>query len=297
MGINFSTKAIQPLINYKLGTFLIINKNINININKYENEIHSRSLINNEALLYNGLIQCLVNIGPLKDIFLNRINLYNKKINNEKKLVTMLFYKLMEYMWNSNNNNDDDKDYSFIFLIEIQTLSKKIGIFNDIDLLIGFILLSIHYEQQLNYRYNLKIYYSFYEFENNLNLFNNSFINDIFFFELDLEDKSKCKYKEFSSTHYMLSYNDNNLMELKEQNINIKTLFYLKTKIVCNKCNNGKATKLIFKSLPKILIISIQSTTIDNLKFTYNIEINLKKFCLNNKDNVNYKLISMIKLI
>ena len=85
MGINFSTKAIQPLINYKLGTFLIINKNINININKYENEIHSRSLINNEALLYNGLIQCLVNIGPLKDIFLNRINLYNKKINNEKK--------------------------------------------------------------------------------------------------------------------------------------------------------------------------------------------------------------------
>ena len=41
----------------------------------------------------------------------------------------------MEYMWNSNNKNDDDKDHSFLFLTEIQRLSKKIGIFNDVHLL------------------------------------------------------------------------------------------------------------------------------------------------------------------
>ena len=300
MGIDFTKKTKQHLINNKLeeiGSFLILNENINITI--YKNEIYSRSLMNNDAPFYNGIIQCLVNIRPLKDIFLNRNNLYNKKIIHEKKIVTMLFYKLMNYMWNSNNNNDD-KDHSFIFLTEIQTLSKKIGIFNDIHLLIEYILLSINYEQQLNYNNNLKIDYKFNEIEKSFNKYKNSFINDIFFFELESEDKCKCKNNCNSTTQYILSYNDEILKELEEQNINIETLFNLRIKIICDKCKKYLKGRIKFKSQPKILIISIETKKRKeeyNITFNYNMELNLKKNFVNNKVNINYKLICMMKCL
>ena len=189
-------------------------------------------------------------------------------------------------------------------MTEIQTLSKKTGIFYDINLLIGYILLSIHYEQQFNYSNNLKIDYQFNDIVKvkDLNKNKYSFINDIFFFELDSEEKCKCK-SNFSSTHYMISYNNDNLKELKGQNVNIEILFDRKIKIVCDKCKKCKETKLIFKSKPKILIISFQIKKNEeekqqfNITFNYNIGLNLKKYCLNNKDNTNYKLICMMKCL
>ena len=157
----------------------------------------------------------------------------------------------------------------------------------------------------MNYNNNLKINYKLNEIEKSYKIFKNSFINDIFFFELDSEEKCNCNGKVgFSSLNYMLSYNDDNLKGLKGQNINVESLFNMKRKIECDKCNRAKKTKILFKSQPKILIISFQLTKkneeeINKIKFNYNMELNLKKYCLNNKDkdNVNYKLISMMKFL
>ena len=99
----------------------------------------------------------------------------------------------------------------------------------------------------------------------------------------------------------MLFYNDDNLKELEGQKINIETLFDMKIHIVCDKCKKAKKTKILFKSQPKILIISIQINKKEeekqqyNIKFNYDMELNLNKNLLNNKDNARYKLISMMK--
>ena len=136
IGIDFTKKAKQHLINNELeikGSFILLNENINI----YKSEMHSRNLTSNNAKFYNGIIQCLVNIREFKAIFSNRNYLINNDIIHNNKIITIHFYKLMEYMWN--NNNNDNKDYSFSFLTEIQTLSQNFAIFEDIHSLIKYI--------------------------------------------------------------------------------------------------------------------------------------------------------------
>ena len=109
----------------------------------------------------------------------------------------------------------------------------------------------------------------------------------------------------------MLYYSYDNLKGLKEQTINIETLFNMKRKIVCDNCKKSKKTKIIFKTLPQILIIANQikkqekeeeegkenAENCIKVQFNYNMELNLKKYCLNNNNDANYKLISMIKFL
>ena len=87
MKIDLTKKEKQNLINSKfekIGKFICLNENINVKI--INPVIHSRILENIEdSYFFNRVIQCLVNIGPLKELFLNRNNLYDKKIIQEKK--------------------------------------------------------------------------------------------------------------------------------------------------------------------------------------------------------------------
>ena len=58
----------------------------------------------------------------------------------------------------------------------------------------------------------------------------------------------------------------------------------------------SKKTKILFKLLPKILIIYIKPKIENNITFNYNIDIELKKNLLENKDNASFELISMIRI-
>ena len=95
----------------------------------------------------------------------------------------------------------------------------------------------------------------------------------------------------------MLSFDDDKIYnELQNQVINIETLLYRSIiKVKCNKCKQYKKTKVLFKSLPKIIIYFHQKKN-NNIKFIYNLEIDLKKYCVSNKDNERFELISMINL-
>ena len=300
MKIDFTKKEKQNLMgrknNKKIGKFICLNENINVKI--FNPVIHSRSLESSEGTFYfNGVIQCLVNIGPLKELFLNIYELNDKKIIQEKKIITMNFYKLMNYMWNYNQLNNNDEGQSIIFLTEIQTLSQDLTLFNNIKLLIEFILLSMHYEQKLNDNIDLKIDYKIDEIKKDFYKFKNSFINDLFFFELGSADNCLCN-NNFISTHYMLSFDDDKLYkQLINQTINIETLLsHPNIKLPCKFCNKFKKTKITFKSFPKILIIYFQQKKDNNIKFKYKMEIDLKKYSLNYKDNARFELISMIKI-
>ena len=70
-------------------------------------------------ILFYAVIQCLANIGFLKDIFLNREILFNKKIIKGYKKITNLFYRIIQYMWYSKNNLDEEKGKYMTLLYEI----------------------------------------------------------------------------------------------------------------------------------------------------------------------------------
>ena len=106
----------------------------------------------------------------------------------------------MQYMWyweqiKKNDGNDDNEGQNLNFILEIITLSKINLSGNDmiikIKSFIEAILLQIHYENQLVYENNNLVYDinemkdKFYE--------KNSFIKDIFFFELLSDSKCTCK--------------------------------------------------------------------------------------------------------
>ena len=133
MGIDFSKKGKQDLIDIgmeQIGLFYKENEIIDgIDYPKY-----SRPLDENETYYYNDVIQCLVNIDQLKNLFLNRKKLFNKNIVKENKKVTFSFYKLMQYMWyreqlikeNKENEDNADKDQSFTFILDMNEILRFI---------------------------------------------------------------------------------------------------------------------------------------------------------------------------
>ena len=158
MGVDISRKGMQDLIDVNfetIGKFYKDNETIdNIINNKY-----SRHLEDNNVYYYNDIIQCLVNMAPFKNIFLNRKELVKTKIVQEYKKVTFIFYKLMQYMWYRENEEENNA-----FIIVIQSLFNNnddiIKFNNDINEIIKSIksfiesiLLSMHYEYKLTYEY------------------------------------------------------------------------------------------------------------------------------------------------
>ena len=293
MGIDLSKKGRQKLIDIdikKIGEFI----NFNNGIEKIDYVQYSRPLERNEILIYNNTIQCLVNIGPFKDLFLNRNQLYKEKMIQENKKITNNFYKLMQYMWHwSYKDNNKNEDQNLNFMIELSTLyndKNNNNIFNnnivdDIKLLIEFILLSMHCESILDNNINYNIDELKKEFYNN----GNSFIKDIFFFELICDSKCQCK-QYFNSTNYLLHLD----IEPNSNNLTIENILKdSKMLLTCSICKSTFSSKIQFNSCPKLLIIIIK-------EHIYNINFNYQKLIIIKDKNIGdnyYKLICLIKNI
>ena len=303
MGVFLSKKEKQDLIKIKNNEFEKIGLFYDLKKNRQKVQINtnSRNLENiMDSYYYNGVIQCLVNIEPFKNIFLNREILMDKMKNLKNKTVIFHFFKLMQYMWNINiNNNDNDyednnnnSNQSTIFLIEI----KKIAFSNDqsllknIDLLIEFLILSMNLEYALINDNSISINYNIEYLK--LICFSNkpSFIRELFFFQL----QSTCCKK--SNLAYLLSFNNEDLYkEFKNNKIKIESILTSgKTNITCKKCFKTNTSKIHFISFPKLLIIVIKST--ENKKnCVLNFEAIEKMKIKNINQNIQeYELISMI---
>ena len=301
MGIDLSKSQsqsdlkLQKLLNFDLEEICTV---LNININIKNSIIScSKPLKKIEySFFYNGVIQCLVNINQLKDLFLNRIKFKNTKITGT---VSINFYKLMQYMWifKDNKKNKDeilpiDND---VFLYVIFKLTKNDNnIFKDIKRLIEFILLSMHYENNLNNNIpnEQKMNYEINNLKKMSKEKNNSFIKKIFSFELEPEKKC-CENIINNKTEYFLYLSSKELECFKKPAINIESILPLKKTHICKAYKKEKNITLKFKYLPEILII-IFSTELDyDIKFSYKEKITLKKISINNNDG-NYELISFI---
>ena len=292
----FKPQEFQELINLDLeviGKFL--NKEIK-NINN--NTDYSKPLPKvEESFYYNGVIQSLVNIDQLKRLFLNRAKLLKKIRKNHK--MSMNFYKLMQYMWifkeNKNNKEEILSINSYIFLSDILELSKNVDIFKDIKQLIEFILLSMHCEQKLNQNIQEKDEQNInYEIDNLKEMsteIKNSFIKELFFFELELDNK--CCDNNSIMDCYLLYFSSKELETIQNQSINIDSIIPLKKYFKCKNCKKEINSKYKFKSLPQILIIVFPTKINYTFNFLYKDKLNLKKYSKEN-NNINYELISLI---
>ena len=291
LGIDLTKIGKQSLID---DDFNIIGEYFSLNDKLINEDIsaHSKPLKNVAINYYNGVIQCLVNIHPLKTLFLNKNKLMNicrnPRIND--KPVTFNFYLLMKYIWN-NDINDELKENTF--LAAMKSLSKDINIFNNIKLLIEFILLSIHYESYTNIS---KIVYKLDYLRKNINSTNQSFIKDLFFFNILSSSPSKCCNKIIESSNYILYYNKNNISKLYGRIIGLNNLFHSEINFGCD-CKSHFQSKLVFKTLPKILIIILELVDDYQIKFNYNQSIDITEF-VSPKSKPNciskYELISLI---
>ena len=296
MGIDFTQNGRQVLIDLEMKKLGTLYKGNDAKTDIFNFPKYSRVLEDDETYYFNDVIQCLVNIEPLKNLFLNRKNLLSKNIINKK--VTFLFYKLMQYMWywekiKKNEENKDNESQNINFIFEIISLSN-INI-NDNNIIIKIksfieaILLSIHYENQLVYEKNMLVYDineikdKFYE--------KNSFIKDIFFFELLSDTKCNCKSKQYcKSNNYMLCLN---IDQFQNKKLSIDyVLKESKLNFTCDICNQSNPTKFKFNQCPEILIIIFESKIKNiNFKFKYESQISIKD---HDKKEVKYELISTI---
>ena len=289
MGIDFSiTDELQNLYNIEL-------ERVGSIYNKSKMDIigpqHTRNLEGFQgSYYYCAIMQCLANIGFLKDKFLNREKLFNKNIIKGYKKITNLFYKIIQYMWYSKSNLDEEKGKYMTLLYEIQSLSGINNIYDRLDSLIEFLLLAIHSEQskqnkEENISYNLN------DLQNEFYNKNDSFIKDLIYFKLEISC-DKCHNKN-NLYNYILYFSIRQLIPFNKIKNNTETntesLLSLKQEIFCYKCKNVINSKKKFISFPKILIIIIQDKDKNNIKFKLNEKLIIEK------KQPEYELISLIK--
>ena len=284
MRINIEHK-LQFLINDNLEKIgIILNVNVDVK-NKFIIPEYSNKLeFINDSYFYVNVIQCLVNIEDLKKIFLNRSELFKKKIVDENEYITFHFYKLIGLIWLNfycNTYFDELENQSEIFLVEIKEKFDKENILKNMKLLIEFILLSMH-KEQIAKNNNKSISYK----ETTLKKFYTknkpTFISDIFFFKLKFE----CCPKKFS-TNCILSVSTNNLYIKDNESVDIETILSnAEIVLYCDKCNKNNITKIKFETYPKILIIALGQKVNCNIKFKYSEQIVI--------DSSKYEMISII---
>jgi len=277
----------------KLGFYINLNsKDINnIKIHEYSK---------NHAYIpytyyYCGIIQCLVNIKPLREVFLNKQFLINKKFT-ENSPITKKFYQIFQNKWFWTNNNEID--YSLISDIN----NENSNLFNNCKLLIEFLLLQMHNEQRKENKENYikldsLIYNSKIKMKNDFYKNNNTIIQQLFFFEIKNQYKcEKCKSEDYPS--YSINCALEFTIENSNKEIKINDFFDNLTKMkncaICNERTLQSITK--FSSCPQYLIIVIKhiNKLKDNFQHTEKIELKNHKTNSNN-DTSEYNLVSFIK--
>ena len=201
----------------------------------------------------------------------------------------------MQYVWNV-NNNEEEKKLCFEFLYEIQALSQINNIYDSLELLLDFLLYAMHIEQRINSE-EIKINYDLNSIKNNIKEGEKSFIQKLFLFKLENQCKT-CK-----NTNYYNFILNINMKEIIKNNseiidISINNILNLRKTLTCKLCTKTiNDYKIEFKICPKILVICFQEINLPNLRFKINEEIDLKNNISKNnkKDNIKYKLISIIR--
>ena len=120
-----------------------------------------------------------------------------------------------------------------------------------------------------------------------------SFIKNIFFFELLSDSKCKCK-KNHKFSNFIFSLNIDPLPNKSKEQITIENILKdLKMNFMCENYKNPFTSKFKFNLCPKILIILFEKQiNNNNFKYIYDEHLSIKDF---NKKDVKYELISIIK--
>ena len=258
------------------------------------------------------VLECLINIESLKDFFLNRLNLI--EFIDKDSIFTKNFYKIVQDLWNWYEENDNNDIY--IQIMEgLKEKDNSNNILNNLKKLIESILLNIHNELKTNEK-GEKIetptnLYEEYKDEKELKTYfyslNNSIIQELFFFDLELNYYcDNCQEnKTIYSINCLLEFDFDKINFNNNQAFTINNIFqHLNEDIYCNNCN--QPNKLIKKIInpPQYLIIIFHYKEINNLVFIINEYIDIKDFIRdsnklsnnnNNLKDTKYELVSLIQ--
>jgi len=286
---NLEQKSLYDLDLNNIGYYINLNnKDLNnIKITEYSKGLEYFP----NTYFYSGIIQCLINIKPLRNIFLNKQFLINTKFI-ENSPITKKLYKIFQDKWYWTNNNE-------IYGSLINDINNEdSNIFYNCKLLIEFLLLNIHNEQRKEDKKNfVKLdslrYYSEDEMKKDFYINNNTIIQRLFFFET----MYYCKCEKCGTGDYM-SYRINCVLEFEleidktEIKINdlLDSLSQMKECLICKK--NSLQSVTTFVSFPQFLIIVIKNNNKIKNNFKHTDKIQLKDY--SNEIN-EYELISFIK--
>ena len=286
---NLEQKSLYDLNLNNIGFYINLNnKEINnIKITEYSKGLEYFP----NTYFYSGIIQCLVNIKPLREIFLNKQFLINNKFI-ENSPITKKLYIIFQDKWYWTNNNE-------IYGSLINDIKNEdSNTFYNCKLLIEFLLLNIHNEQRKENNKNfVKLdslkYNSEDEMKRDFYENNNTIIQKLFFFET----MNYCKCEKCEIGDYV-SYRINCVLEFeleinkKEITINdlLDSLSQMKECVICKK----KSLQLVttFSSFPQFLIMVIKNNHKLKDNFKHNDKIQIKNYF----NGINeYELVSFIK--
>ena len=304
MGVNFSIKYFN-LIDYE---FNEIGSCFNFNINKINLFKRERTKLlkgDQNSFFFNNVLQCLVNIKEIKNLFFKKRDLIDLIDNNS--IFSKYFYRIVLDMWDI-YDIDNDNIYENLKK-ELTKATESDNILNNISLLIEFLLLRIHNEirtdkdgNKINDKFTKldEMYQNYNEINNLFYPINYSLIKDLFFFEVQTSYScNSCKFSEnqfFIKCIFDLDLNKESYKLRNSENISIYSLLNLPQSIKCIKCNYNCLYKRKINTCPRILIFVINSKEYAKIKFHLDEEIDISNFLSVKRQyyQTTYKLISFI---
>lgn len=302
----------------------IVDNNIQNNINE---SIMTQNIVNQEILTrtslqnygqtsyLNAILQCLSNIVPLQDYFLNKDNFTNIKENVKKMPIAFVFQRVMYHFWVKK-----DKLYSLENFLRV--LGKINRIYHNkkernANECLLFILNCLNDELNKN-----KMTTSIIEIKNpsdknevintgirNYNNTYNSIIADIFNrFEIKEVECRECSDRKYQFNSYLTLQLD--VLEYSQKNnkysITLNDCLEFESnkirEMYCHKCKNQKPISNITKIYrsPKVLIFFLNNGEFDqkllNIKFVLENKINLQKYINDQKSPKKYELNGIISI-
>jgi hypothetical protein len=229
----------------------IIGSFINDYKQKYSNGIKREGNIG----FINGILIGLINLEPIKKIFLDEKKISGMLSKNTK--FTQYFNDLIKNLYSQEeedkykDNNDNKNMPNSPFIEEIQQKYQNDDIFKDIKVLTDFLLMKLHNEQKTDFDNKKYIYietelsgqYNGRDLENFYRT-NNSFIQENFFFEI--ENSYQCyfdyckKYNQYYEIKCALFFNNLSFTSYKHKNDLITINDLLDTLNKDNRCPKCK---------------------------------------------------------
>jgi ubiquitin C-terminal hydrolase len=285
------------------------------NLTQYQSDTSSLSM-DGIPLLYSTL-KCLANINYLTTSLLAEENLQKIKSDKNKYKLTIAYVEVIQ---NFENN-------SFIFYLQNFKniiLQKKPSLFEKNESnpknLILYIIQVIHFELNIskNIQFNLTQIPSQYDFQSTYNYYshvfienNNSVISNLFYGSFNF--KMQCTKCNFIShkIHFFnnLTFSLDEVYSFKNNNNNLVDIIecfqffqrFDSTSIdcqICNICNNyfNYNSEKILITIPKILIINLESKGMQSLKLKFYEYLDISNFLYykNNSCPIYYELIGII---